>query len=210
MRRKSLLITALCVSSVSLTGCASTMSTAWSSLGDLVNGVTEVTKSAFLRGFSKKDDVSFADAEVQEYEGVYKTEVGEYVPADVEVAANTDFEVDVSETNDLKVEIYDDADLDVEIYDDYADTAEAYVDTSPVPCPDGTYLNAKDECMYLETEEFDFGTEVNMVEPVIDTSPVPCPEGTYLNAKNECMHSDPLDFAASIETGTPINVEIFP
>ena len=142
---KNILMTALCVSAVGMTGC-STATTAWNSMGDLVQGVTGVAKSAFLRGPSKKSDVSFAEAVTPTTDGGFKTDVGTYVP---------------TETN---VEVYTDTNT---------------VDTSPHPCPEGTYLTADNTCLSTETDTYDFPDLTTDTAQVVDTSPVPCPEGTY-------------------------------
>ena len=216
MFRKSMLITAMCVSSVSLTGCSTTMTTAWNSLGDLVNGVSEVTKSAFLRGSSKKSDVSFAENVTPADDGTFKTEVGEYIPVEsqavgVEIYSDSETVVDTSPVPcpdgtylaedktcmSLETDTYDFPDLT---------TSTQVVDTSPVPCPEGTFLNAENACMSLDTDEYDFASELpQQAEQVIDTSPVPCPEGTFLNAENACMYleTESFEFSSNLETVNP-------
>ena len=218
MLRKIMLTTTLCMSSLALTGCSSI----WSAVGDLSYDMAEVTKFSWLRGPAKTDDVSFAETSVPAADGVYKTEVGEYVPAKVEIYTDNYVPQDSYVAQDSYVTTesvsvdtsqhpcpegtYLTADntcmsLETDTYefaDDLTTDTQQFVDTSPVPCPEGTFLNAENACMYLETEEYDFGDEVNTVEQFIDTSPVPCPEGTYLNAKNQCMYleTETLDFAA--------------
>jgi len=117
MLRKTMLLTALCISSVSLTGCSSM----WSAVGNFSDDMAEFTKFSWLRGSATKNDISFAETATPVSEGLYKTEVGEYVPT--------------------HVEIYQDG--------------NTVIDTSPVPCPEGTFLNAENTCMYLETEQYD-------------------------------------------------------
>lgn len=200
-----MLITALCFSSVGMTGCSSI----WSFVGDKSYEMAEFTKFAWLRGPAKTDDVSFAEA-TPTSSGVLKTEVGEYVPTQVEVYSDNVGFVDTSQ-HPCPEGTYLTAEnscmsLETDSYD-FPETTDVpqVVDTSPVPCPEGTFLNAENACMYLETEEYDFGDEVNTVEQFIDTSPVPCPEGTYLNAKNQCMYleTETLDFANDLETVAP-------
>lgn len=219
MLRKIMLTTTLCVSSIAMTGCSSI----WSAVGDMSYDMAEVTKFSWLRGPAKTDDVSFAKATVPATDGVYKTEVGEYVPAQqVEIytdnyvtdsyVAHESAAVDTSQhpcpegtylTGDntcmsLETDSY-------EFSDDLTTDTTQFVDTSPVPCPEGTFLNAENTCMYLETDTYDFGDEVNTVEQFIDTSPMPCPEGTYLNAENQCMYleTETFDFAADMNGYNP-------
>jgi len=154
MFRKTILITALCMSSVTLSGCSSI----WTGVSEFSADMAEVTKFSFLRGLSDKSDVSFAE-NIEAVDGVHKTEAGEYVPIYDKVAA----------VEPTEVEFFDNVNVN------------ALGDTSPLPCPDGTFLNAENACMFLDVEEFDFGDEVNLVEQFVDTSPLPCPEGTYLN-----------------------------
>jgi len=85
----------------------------------------------------------------------------------------------------------------------YDSDGNTIIDTSPVPCPEGTYLNAENACMYLETENFndsfaDLGIDMSPAEPV-DTSPHPCPEGTYMTEENSCMHleTETFDFTST-------------
>jgi len=211
MLRKIMLTTTLCISSVAMTGCSSI----WSTVGDLSYDMAEFSKFAWLRGPAKTDDVSFAETSVPSADGVYTTDVGQYVSGNVEIYTDSyvaqdsyvtheSVAVDTSQhpcpegtylTGDntcmsLETDTY-------EFADDLTTDTPQFVDTSPVPCPEGTFLNAENACMYLETEEYDFGDEVNTVEQFIDTSPVPCPEGTYLNAKNQCMYleTETFDFA---------------
>lgn len=199
MFRKSLLISALCFSTLSLSGCSSM----WTAVGNFSDDMAEFTKFSFLRGPSKKSDVSFAEA-APSVDGTYSSEAGAYIPTSVELYSDTAYGVDTSPVpcpdgtylNAENACMY----LETEQYEfpDEVNMVEQVIDTSPVPCPEGTYLNAENACMYLEVEEFDFQDEVNMTEQVIDTSPVPCPEGTYLNAENACMYleTETLDFAA--------------
>ena len=212
MLRKSMLMTAICVSSVTMTGC-STLTTSWNSVGDMFAGVSSAVKTAFLRGPSEKSDISFAE-NVNPETGIYKTAIGEYVPTMTDNSA--DFMDVATSTIDTSPHPCPDGtyltednscmSLETDTYDFPDVVAENVpVDTSPVPCPEGTFLNAENACMYLETETYDFEDEVNTVEQFIDTSPVPCPEGTYLNAENQCMYleTETLDFAAEIPTDTP-------
>lgn len=195
MLRKTMLITALSISSVSLTGCSTTMSTAWSSLGDLVNGVSDVTKSVFLRGSSKKSEISFAENTVPDADGVYKTNIGEYVSDNVNYETSDKITVESANIESDNVEI--------EIYDGYIDgAASSFVDSSPHPCPEGTYYAEDKTCMSLETDTYEFPDDVSMTEQFVDTSPVPCPEDTYLNAKNECMYLETESFDFDDEVNT--------
>jgi len=64
--------------------------------------------------------------------------------------------------SDYDVEIYN-SDMSDTSYDTMSSTtgSEAifdadgnYVDTSPIPCPEGTYMTAEETCMFLEQEDF--------------------------------------------------------
>ena len=97
--------------------------------------------------------------------------------------------------------------LDTDEYDfasELPQQAEQVIDTSPVPCPEGTFLNAENACMYLETESFEFSSNLETVNPSTDIITVPsesaikpqdfavnpavqCPEGFILNADNSCQ-----------------------
>lgn len=213
MLRKTLMITAICATSIGMTGCSSI----WTAASHFSSDMAEFTKFSWLRGSSTKSDISFAE-NVDPVTGVYKTEVGEYVPA------TTDYSNDyTSDYTDVASSVVDSSphpcpegtyyaedktcmSLETEEYD-FPDmvTETVAVDTSPIPCPEDTYLNAKNECMYLETETFDFADDVNMVDQVIDTSPIPCPEGTYLNAENTCMYleTEEFDFAQDTPSVLP-------
>lgn len=174
MLRNTLLATTLIISSVSLTGCSSI----WTKVGDLSYKMSDFTKFSFLRGSSTKSDISFAEASVSD-SGVLKTDVGEYVPANVV--------------------LYDDVTFD--------NSASAGVDTSQHECPEDTYLTADNTCTYLETETFDFGDElVTDVQAPIDTSPIPCPEGTYLTAENTCTYLETEEFDFAVDPAPAVSV----
>lgn len=174
MLRNTLLATTLIISSVSLTGCSSI----WTKVGDLSYKMSDFTKFSFLRGSSTKSDISFAEASVSD-SGVLKTDVGEYVPANVV--------------------LYDDVTFD--------NSASAGVDTSQHECPEDTYLTADNTCTYLETETFDFGDElVTDVQAPIDTSPIPCPEGTYLTAENTCTYLETEEFDFAVDPAPALSV----
>ena len=212
MFRKSIIVTALCASSLSLSGC-STFETVVDSTKFMVTDIYSHTKSALLRGPSDKSDVSFAKAQMPADQETYKTAVGEYVPASPETMQVNIFDTALTNSADgvtmpCPEGTYLTAEnscmsLETESYDFPADDLGAqFVDTGPVPCPEGTYLNAKNTCEYLEVEQYEFTDDVNMTEQVIDTSPVPCPEGTYLNAENACMFLEVEDFAAEFQPET--------
>ena len=129
-----MLITALCFSSVGMTGCSSI----WSFVGDKSYEMAEFTKFAWLRGPAKTDDVSFAEA-TPTSSGVLKTEVGEYVPTQVEVYNDNVGFVDTSQ-HPCPEGTYLTAEnscmsLETDSYD-FPETTDVpqVVDTSPVPC----------------------------------------------------------------------------
>ena len=216
MFRKTLLITALCVSSIGLTGCSSM----WSAASVFSSDMAELTKFSFLRGKSKKSDISFAENNVDLETGVYKTEVGEYIPAapteaDFNTDFNTDFKTDVyangidtsphpcpdgtylTEDNScmsLETDTYDFAALDA------SSAEQQFIDTSQHECPEGTYLNAENACMYFETETFDFEDDNTSIDMVVDTSPHPCPEGTYLSEDETCTYFDIETIDSALKT----------
>lgn len=212
MFRKTLLISALCASSIGLTGC----STLWSMASEFSADMSEVTKFSFLRGSSTKDDISFAENTVDPVTGVYKTDVGEYTPAEVynEVYTETATDAGVVDTSphpcpdgtylteegtcmSLDVDTYDFSDLDAAL-------TEQVVDTSQHDCPEDTYLNDKNQCMFFETETFDFQDDVSFTEQIVDTSPHPCPEDTYLTAEGACMvlNNELVDLALNTDEVT--------
>ena len=221
MAHKKFFMTALIVTSIGMSGCT-TMKTAWSSTQDLFNGVTNgiaygVTESfAFLRGSSKKSDISFAeniDAEADPETGVFKTAIGEYLPETPEADDVTetvsfdvealDDEINETKSNDVKlvdIEFFETESQETEIFDVAditSDTVSLPIDSLAVPCPDGTYLAEDKTCMSLNNDDTDFARELEAqdVKLVIDTSPKPCPEGTYLNADNACtlLETDIID-----------------
>ena len=217
MFRKSILILSLSASALALTGCSSL----WTGMGNLSYGMAELTDFSFLRGSSKKSDVSFADANITD-EGVYKTAVGEYVPADVSYNTGASYNNVGDTLGDNSQEgcpegTYLTADnacmfLETETFDfDDTLTADmsAPIDTGPVPCPEDTYLTADNTCTYLETETYDFGEDLmTQVQQPLDTGPIPCPEGTYLTADNTCtyLEVETFDFAidnAPVEAVNP-------
>ena len=215
MLRNTLLVTTLIISSVSLTGCSSI----WSKVGDLSYKMSEFTKFSFLRGSSTKSDISFVEASTTE-DGVLKTEVGEYVPADVvlydEVAFDNSASVDVnSSQQDCPEGTFLNAEnacmyLETETFDfgdELSVNVQQPIDTGPVPCPEDTYLTAENTCTYLETETFDFGDElVSDVQAPVDTGPVPCPEGTYLTAENTCTYLEVEEFDFAVDSAPTLNV----
>ena len=190
MFKNTLLITALGVSAMSLSGCSSMWSVASSFSADMA----EVTKFNWLRGKSKTSDISYAENNVDAQTGVYKTEVGEYVPAlDTHQAVFADTAYDIAP-----------------IYSDF-DTA-AVVDSSQEPCPEGTYLTADNSCMSLDTESYDFAALADTgPAPFIDTSQHDCPEDTYLNDKNQCMYfeTESFDFEDDVSF-TEVAVDLSP
>ena len=203
MLRKSLLMTAICVSSVTLTGC-STLQTSWNSMNDMFAGVSGVVKTAFLRGSSDKSDISFAENSETTEDGVLKTDVGEYIPTDVKteiVEAKVVEQIEAVDIEELpKTEMTEAKSITVELFDTPLDP----VDTSAVPCPDGTYLAEDKSCMSLESGTYDF-PDVVTEATVVDTSPVPCPEGTFLNDENACilLETKTVDFAAETPAAAP-------
>ena len=198
MFRKTLLVTALCASSIGLTGCSSM----WSAASVFSSDMAEFTKFSFLRGKSKKSDISFAENNIDPVTGVYKTDIGEYIP---EAPTEADFYTDSYAANiDTSQQAcpegtYLTADnscmsLDTESYDfaalDASSEQQQFIDTSQHECPEDTYLNAENACMYFETETFDFEDDVSFTNMVVDTSPHACPEGTYLTEDESCMYLD--------------------
>ena len=229
MFKKSFILTALCASSMSLSGC----STMWSMASEFSADMAEVTKFSFLRGLSSESDVSFAEAVNPSETGTYKTDVGEYVPTDVKTAAYNDVELRGPVT-DFNTELFNTAvdtsphpcpdgtylteeetcmSLEVDNYDfSEFDAANAtkIVDTSQHDCPEDTYLNDKNQCMFFETETFDFEDDVNFIEQTVDTSPLPCPDETYLTADGTCqfLNTEPTDFSANIEDITVDTIQM--
>jgi len=220
MFRKTILLSAVCASSVGLSGCSSL----WTMASEFSADMAEVTSFSFLRGSSDKSDVSLAENNIDSVTGIYKTEVGEYVPAEAFTAVQADTSafgetgtyseaglVDTSPhpcpdgtylTEDetcmsLEVDTYDFGDMDVAM-------TEQFVDTSQHECPEDTYLNEENACMYFETETFDFEDDVNFVEQIVDTSPHPCPEDTYLTADGSCqiLDNETVDLALNINEVT--------
>ena len=95
----------------------------------------------------------------------------------------------------------------------FDDSGAAIVDTSQHPCPDGTYLNAENACMFLETETFEFDdTFTASFDQPIDTGPVPCPDDTYLTEDNTCAYfeSESFDFADEFQTTVSQPIETGP
>ena len=215
MLRNTLLATTLIISSVSLTGCSSI----WTKVGDLSYKMSDFTKFSFLRGSSTKSDISFAEASVSD-SGVLKTDVGEYVPANVVLYDDVTFDnsasagVDTSQ-HECPEDTYLTADntctyLETETFDfgdELSVNVQQPIDTGPVPCPEDTYLTADNTCTYLETETFDFGDElVTDVQAPIDTSPIPCPEGTYLTAENTCTYLETEEFDFAVDPAPAVSV----
>ena len=221
MLRNTLLATTLIISSVSLTGCSSI----WTKVGDLSYKMSDFTKFSFLRGSSTKSDISFAEASVSD-SGVLKTDVGEYVPANVVLYDDVTFDnsasagVDTSQ-HECPEDTYLTADntctyLETETFDfgdELSVNVQQPIDTGPVPCPEDTYLTADNTCTYLETETFDFGDELSVnVQQPIDTGPVPCPEDTYLTADNTCtyLETETFDFGDELVTDVQAPIDTSP
>ena len=210
MLRQSLLITALCAGSVTLTGC-STFETAMNSTAYMFSDIYNGTKSVFLRGSPEATDVKFAETAMPAQDGTISSQAGVYVPASAPAMAETvaPFTSDYpscpegsylsADNSCMFADTAAETTIEIEFFDDYA-YSDMPVETGQVPCPEGTYLNADNNCMSLEVDNFEFTDDVNMVEQYIDTSPVPCPEGTYLNAENSCMYLEIEDFAAELES----------
>ena len=95
----------------------------------------------------------------------------------------------------------------------YDDEGNAIVDTSQHDCPEGTYLNEENACMFLETETFEFEDTftVNNNQPV-ETGPVPCPDETYLTAENTCayLENETFDFGDDLAAEFALPVETGP
>lgn len=214
MLKKSLVLSTLCATSIGLSGC----STMWSMASEFSADMAKVTSLSFLRGSSSKNDISFAEAAVDPVSGTYKTEVGEYVPAETYVADFTDTASYTESFNEASIvdtsphpcpdgtyltedETCMSLDVDTFEFTDDVNFVEQVVDTSQHQCPDDTYLNDKNQCMFFETETFDFEDDVNFVEQAVDTSPLPCPEETYLTADGTCqfLNAEPLDLALNTD-----------
>ena len=221
MFKKTLLLTALCASSIGMSGCSSM----WNMASEFSADMAEVTKFSFLRGSSKKDDISFAETAGDVDDGVYKTDVGEYVPTETYASTYTEAYTETRFETDGAAAMVDTSphpcpdgtyftedetcmSLDVDTYDfgdlDNVAMTEQFVDTSQHECPEDTYLNDKNQCMYFETETFDFEDDVSFIQQTVDTSPHPCPEDTYMTAEGACMviDNEPTDFALNSDDVT--------
>lgn len=221
MLKKSMLITAMCLSSMSLTGCSSI----WSGVSVFADDMSELTSMAWLRGSSTKSDINFAK-NADPKTNAYKTDVGEYVPANVTSYGNVEL-FDTASTFDtspvpcpedtymtkdktcalLENETYDFADIT-------SDTVSLPVDTSPLECPEGTYMAEDNTCMFFDNEATNFASEFadQDVSVVVDTSQHECPEGTFLNAENACMYleTETYDFAEDITVDANVVIDTSP
>ena len=95
----------------------------------------------------------------------------------------------------------------------YDETGAAIFDTSPHPCPDGTYLNEENACMFLETETFEFeDSYVAELTGPVETGPLPCPDDTYLTAENTCsyLETETFDFGDDLAMNVSQPVETGP
>ena len=128
--------------------------------------------------------------------------------------SSTETEVDFNETSVSENGVYKTAIgeyIPTEV--SYSDDGSAVVDTSQHPCPEGTYLNDENACMFLETETFEFTDtlEVNF-DPAVDTGPVPCPEDTYLTEENTCSYfeAETISFDDELQTNVAQPIETGP
>ena len=95
----------------------------------------------------------------------------------------------------------------------FDDNGATIVDTSQHPCPEGTYLNDENACMFLETETFEFEDTVTAsFDQPIDTGPVPCPEDTYLTEENTCSYfeTETFDFADELQSDVSLPIDTGP
>jgi hypothetical protein len=152
MLRKTTLIALLTVSTISLSGC----STMWSGIGNFSEYIAEKTRWSSTPALRGTKNVTTTDSvETVTYQ-----------------AATSDMV-----SSDYGVEMYDDTSSDMTYSDTYSSesyTSESYtgdtmttssnapvfdadgnyIDTSPIPCPQDTYLTADNTCMYLEQEDY--------------------------------------------------------
>ena len=146
--------------------------------------VSAVTLSGCSSVWTKVGDLSYGMADFTKFSFLR----GSSTKSDISFAETT-----VSEDGTYKTAVGEYIPTEVA----YDVKGNAVVDTSQHPCPDGTYLNDDNACMFLETETFDFDDtlSVNAQQP-LDTGPVPCPEDTYLTADNTCtyLETETFDF----------------
>lgn len=194
MLRKTSLILALSISTISLSGCSSI----WSGVEGFAHTVFNNTVVP-LRGSSTKSETT-----VTAQDGVYQTQVGEYRPTSVNYDENGNPIIDTSphpcpegtyltDENSCMVLVSDDTDMSFDSMNTaYADTN--IIDTSS-DCPDGTYLTEDNACMFFETETFgmDLISDTPSVSNASFDSFPTCPDGTYLTADNSCMYLDNSD-----------------
>ena len=160
--------------------------------------VTSVALSGCSPIWSKLGDLSYSMAEFTK-------------PASLR-GSSTDTDVDFNETTVAENGVYKTPIgeyIPTEVT--YNDDGSAIIDTSQHPCPEGTFLNDENACMFLETETFDFEDTLEVNFNPVDTGPVPCPEDTYLTEENTCSYfeAETISFenelqsnvAAPIETG---------
>jgi len=200
MLRKSVILFSLSASALALTGCSSL----WTGMGDFSYNMAEFTKFSFLRGPSEKSDVSFAETNVT-HEGVYKTSVGEYIPAEttykngVKIVTHTPkptcpdgtFASGANNCGFLRRESssYDGGPtLSVSAY-----VSEATV-RKPVSCPAGTYLTPDNICAFSKVEKLNFalkpasanGTNLAGNQSLYQSAD--CPNVSSSNAIVSCVH----------------------
>ena len=95
----------------------------------------------------------------------------------------------------------------------FDENGTAIVDTSQHPCPEGTYLNEENACMFLETETFEFDDTFSAsFDQPIETGPVPCPDDTYLTEENTCTYfeTETFDFADELQTNVSLPIDTGP
>ena len=147
MLRRTALISVFVFSTFGLSGCSSL----WSGIGSFSNYMAEKTQWASLP--SLRGSKSAKTTAVQD-DVTYTATVSETTPSDISVEM---YDVSVTESK------YDSAYEPTDTYDYTSITSPTeaqfdadgnYIDTSPIACPEGTYLTGDNTCMYLEQDDY--------------------------------------------------------
>lgn len=171
MLRKTTLITLLTLSTVSLSGCSSM----WSGIGSFSEYMAEKTRwssKPALRGAKTVTTTKSVDTETYQ-EATYQAATSDMT--------SSDYGVEIYDASSSDTVYTNTAYSDTGYTDSYSETLTTssdafmsdstvsgatasgaplfdadgnYIDTSPIPCPEDTYLTADNTCMYLEQEDY--------------------------------------------------------
>lgn len=147
MLRKILCMSLIAMPAIGLSGCSSM----WSGIGNFSEYMAEKTKFSSPLRSAKTQEVTFETTQDAQYAAAVSD--ADVMSNDTPLYATQTY--DTTATYSAPQEASDTAVVfDTSIGEPLFDADGNYIDTSPVPCPEGTYLTGDNTCMFLEQVDY--------------------------------------------------------